>query len=277
MFRATPGKLPAADTTEIGGVKLPPGKAVNSQGGEEIAWISADVVPADQLGALIRDLAAVFGTTGLWPLQAHGRGQDGPDSWDGDVPGDVGDDAAWSGGDLGQPWGDGELAGPESTVGDALPVLLRLGAENADADDPDADPDRPAAVTALAAAVPGAELPAGALDVEGAGALLLVPVARPADVPHAVGWLGASDDGLSGTEVSSVLRSWEERFGAVPVSIGDDALMLQVARPPQSPEQLDGVLSEHYAFCPDNVDRGEGTAAYREGLTEWTHWSFWWD
>ncbi|BDH59193.1 hypothetical protein MTP03_41320 [Tsukamurella sp. PLM1] len=80
-----------------------------------------------------------------------------------------------------------------------------------------------------------------------------------------------------GADIAAVLRSWEERFGAVPVSIGYDSLMLQVARPPQAPDQLDGVLSEHYAVCPDNVDRGEGADAYREGLSEWTHWSFWWD
>ncbi|TWS21160.1 DUF4253 domain-containing protein [Tsukamurella asaccharolytica] len=277
MFRATPGEPPASDATEVGGVTLPPGRTVASRSGEAIAWISADALPGDQLGALIRDLAAAFATTGLWPLQAHGRGQEGPDSWDGDVPGEAADDAAWSEGDLAQPWGDGELAGPQGTVGDALPVLVRLGAENPENEDPDADPDRPAAVTALAEAVPGADLPAGALDVEGAGALLLVPVARPADVPYALGWAGAADGGLSGTDVSSVLRSWEDRFGAVPVSIGDDALMVQVARPPQSPAQLDGVLAEHYAFCADNIDRGEGAEAYREGLTEWTHWSFWWE
>lgn len=277
MFHATPGKLPAANATEVGGVKIPSGQPVQSESGDAVAWISADVLPADQLNELIRDLAAAYDKTGLWPLQAHGRGQDGPDSWDGDVPGEAGDDTAWSGGDLGQPWGDGELAGPQGTVGDALPVLLRLGAENLDDEEPDADPDRPAAVTALAEAVPGADLPAGALDVEGAGALLLVPVARPADVPYALGWSGATDESLGGTDVSAVLRSWEERFGAVPVSIGYDALMVQVARPPQSPAQLDGVLSEHYAFCADNVDRGEGTDAYRQGLTEWTHWSFWWE
>ncbi|BDH59194.1 hypothetical protein MTP03_41330 [Tsukamurella sp. PLM1] len=87
MFRATAGKVPAADAEEVGGVTLPPGRLVQSQGGADLAWISTGVIPAERLNQLIRDLAAVFGTTGLWPLQAHGRGQDGPDSWDGDVPG----------------------------------------------------------------------------------------------------------------------------------------------------------------------------------------------
>jgi hypothetical protein len=118
---------------------------------------------------------------------------------------------------------------------------------------------------------------AGELEMPAVGALLLVPVSRAADVPKAIGWLGPVNHGLSGEDVSAVLRSWEERFGAVLVSIGFATLVVQVARRPESEKQLSSLVGEHHAFCPDNIDQGMAPETYFDGIAEWTPWSFWWD
>ncbi|WP_441964750.1 DUF4253 domain-containing protein [Mycolicibacterium houstonense] len=245
MFRATPGPLPSADARELARVALPAGRIVTATegSGAAVAWISAEVLPEDELTELVRSLATVFPQTGLWPLQALGC--------------DKG---------LQQPWGDGEMDGPESEVPDPMAVLTREQFE---------EPTVPA-VTALAPAQPGPDLRADELDVE-AGGLLLVPVARPADVPAALGWWGGTNYALSGADFSAVLRSWEDRFGTVLVSIGFDTMTVQVGRQPESEQQLDALLREHYAFCPDNIDQGMKPDAFRLGLAEWGYWNFWWD
>lgn len=247
MFRAIPGQLPAADAGDLAGIALPPGRIVVAREGtgEAVAWISTDLLPAAQLEELICALAAVFLQTGLWPLHAEGHPE----------------------GRLDQPWAFGEMDGPEGEIPDALTVLTR---------DDDGDRSVPP-VTELASPQPGPELDAGAIGIGVNGRLLLVPVARPADVPAALGWWGGTNYGLSGADFSAVLRSWEDRFGAVLISIGFATMAVQVGRRPVLLEQLDALLREHYAFCPDNIDQGLPPEVFRDGLAEWNFWSFWWD
>jgi len=97
------------------------------------------------------------------------------------------------------------------------------------------------------------------------------------DVPAALGWWGGTNYALSGADFSAVLQSWEDRFGTVLVSIGFDTMTVQVGRRPESEQQLDALLREHYAFCPDNIDQGMKPDAFRLGLAEWGYWNFWWD
>ena len=247
MFRATPGQLPAADVGALAGITLPPGRIVVTEegAGAAVAWISADVLPADQLEELIRALAEVFPHTGLWPLHAEGFPK----------------------GRLDQPWAFGEMDGPGDEIPDALAVLTC---------NDDEDLTVPA-VTELASPQPGTDLDAGALGIGIDGRLLLVSATRPADVPAALGWWGGTNYGLSGADFSAVLRSWEDRFGAVLISIGFDTMAVQVGRRPVSAEQLDALLREHYVFCPDNIDQGLPPEVLRDGLAEWNFWSFWWD
>jgi hypothetical protein len=42
----------------------------------------------------------------------------------------------------------------------------------------------------------------------------LVPVTRSSDISAVIGWAEAASDLLADEEVSVVLRSWEQRFGA---------------------------------------------------------------
>ncbi|MGV7586337.1 DUF4253 domain-containing protein [Mycobacterium kansasii] len=245
MFRATPGQLPAADARDLAGIALPPGRIVTAQegAGAPVAWVSTEQLPEDRLTELVRALAAVFPRTGLWPVQALGL----EDSLD-------------------RPWGQGEMDGPEEQIPEALAALDQDHSDN---------PSVPA-VTALAPAQPGPDLLPDQLGVM-EGGLLLVPVSRPADVPAALGWWGGTNYCMSGADFSAVLRSWEDRFAAVLVSIGFDTMTVQVGRRPESEEQLDALLREHYAFCPDNIDQGMPPDVFRLGLPEWLYWNFWWD
>ncbi|MFC7752265.1 DUF4253 domain-containing protein [Tsukamurella soli] len=106
---------------------------------------------------------------------------------------------------------------------------------------------------------------------------MLVPVARPADVPAALGWIGATNSELRGAELTAVLRSWEDRFGAVLIGLGFDTMTVQLSRLPQGADEIQAILGEHYAFCADNIDQGLPADQYAEGLSEWLHWDFWWD
>jgi hypothetical protein len=108
--------------------------------------------------------------------------------------------------------------------------------------------------------------------------LALVPVTRGADVPVALGWYGAVNHTNDIWKISVVLRSWEERFGALLVELGFDTVSLIVRRPPRAEEAL-AVAAEHYAFCPDNIDQSETSSlsAYAELLTQSPAWHFWWD
>lgn len=106
----------------------------------------------------------------------------------------------------------------------------------------------------------------------------LVSVPRPADVPAALGWYGAVNADQSGAELSAVLRSWEDRFGAVLVSLGWDTLTVIPTRRPADRDERLVLAAEHMAFCGDVVSQGLGTIpAYADSLTDQPAWNFWWD
>ncbi|WP_327414115.1 DUF4253 domain-containing protein [Streptomyces sp. NBC_01233] len=109
--------------------------------------------------------------------------------------------------------------------------------------------------------------------------LALVPAARGADVPAALGWGGPTNHENDTALISTVLRSWEERFGARLVALGFDELHVSVAAPPRTVAQALPVAAEHFAFAPDNIWQGCGTIrAYAdEAVTGSDHWGFWWD
>lgn len=108
------------------------------------------------------------------------------------------------------------------------------------------------------------------------GHLTLVPADRPADVITAIGWTGPCNYGTDLAGLSAVLRSWEDRFGAVLVRL--DGATLSVAAPPRTVRHAQQIAAEHLAFCRD-VD-GEDPRplrAYASGLVGRSTWRFWWD
>jgi len=106
----------------------------------------------------------------------------------------------------------------------------------------------------------------------------LVNVEHPADVPAALGWAGAGNWTQDVAAISAVLRSWEERFGAVLIVLGFDALQLSVAAAPTTQERAQRTAAEHISFCPDNFRGQPGSLRdLAGGLVGNQLWRFWWD
>jgi hypothetical protein len=106
----------------------------------------------------------------------------------------------------------------------------------------------------------------------------IAPVSRPADVPAAAGWSGMCNSWDDVTEVSAVLRSWEDRFGAVLVRMLTSTLDLAVAAPPWTEADCLRVAAEHFAFtCDDDSPTPKTLRQYAQGLRGARRWSFWWD
>jgi hypothetical protein len=202
-----------------------------------------------------RRLVDAFPRTGLWPVilqSLHGY----PD----------------------RPWDKGEFDGPEQAdlrTADPHAVLADLWSMVIPLDEEDEDQHLepfgsrfPGLAPATDRAVPGRALD-HAFKSFGAARLGLVPVTRPADIVAVLGWQGAINHQEPGDlrRWSVVLRSWEDRFGAMLVALGFDTMLLVAQRPPTDLSQALLVAAEHYAFCSDNVDQaGMNLREYAEGL-----------
>lgn len=101
---------------------------------------------------------------------------------------------------------------------------------------------------------------------------------RPADLPATAGWTGMCNSWDDVAEVSAVLRSWEDRFGAVLVRMHRSVLELAVAAPPWTVDDCERVAAEHFAFtCDDDSPTPKTLIQYAQGLRGARRWSFWWD
>jgi hypothetical protein len=62
---------------------------------------------------------------------------------------------------------------------------------------------------------------------------------------------------VEAAQISAVIRSWEERFGAVVVLAEPGLAILAITAPPTTAEQGLAVAAEHFAFCPpETVEPG---------------------
>lgn len=106
--------------------------------------------------------------------------------------------------------------------------------------------------------------------------LALVPVERGADALTATGWEGAISHAET-VPLSAMLRTWEERFGARVVRVSRFSLTLSIAGPPVDEEHALHVAAEHWAFCPDKVERrAGGLIDYGRQIQEQITWTFNW-
>ncbi|MBM7774471.1 hypothetical protein JOD54_004675 [Actinokineospora baliensis] len=250
------------------GVPLPSGRCVTGEGGVgPVLWLSDQAAP-EGLWARLREEHA---RSGLWPLLL-----DSADDEAEDYP----------------PWGSGELM-PEPPGGyDAAVLLAQWWAEYTEhSSDDNLSPAERAAVTSPYAQWPGRAatptitadpgtiadgLASHALAGHPSTRIGLVPAARGSDALAIAGWLGATNYQSTG-ELASVLRDWEDRFGARVVAAGYDTLLLSVAAPPTTHADALAVAAEHFAFCPDNIWQGSTLFAYAEQLVGDHSWTFWWD
>lgn len=195
------------------------------------------VTTGEDLRPVYQRLMAAFPRTGLWPIAARGHA----------LLDRIGTNA--------------RLAHRCESAGDALAVLKRYGGDN---------------ISALA---PGVEqIPAMDLRLwQPMRSLMVVPVARPADVPAQLRWLGACNRFMTGDEISAVLRSWEDRYGAILVEIGGTTIGLIAAAVPEDPDDFEALLVEHYIFDYDVVDQIIMSEARHRELIKAGEWNFWWD
>jgi hypothetical protein len=256
-----PGTLPCADEAAcwtVAEVELPSGHLVFSKPADgtqtlPLAWVSDH--PVRDARTLWVRLAAAFDQTGLWPLAS--KGLDGLHS---------GLMRAWSDPD--------DTFDPPGDV-DTVDTLAFLRARFGDCQ----TEDPPVSITfAERTQWPQARLTISRTFVEPDSVIVLVPCTRPADAWNATGWTGAlCNHDITTTQASAVLRSWEDRFGAVLTNIGFDTISLAVASPPKK-EQLLAVAAEHEAFCPDIIVQGiDDLAAYAELREDCNGGRLWWD
>jgi hypothetical protein len=88
------------------------------------------------------------------------------------------------------------------------------------------------------------------------------------------GWNACPDDEYH----VAALRSWRDRFGAELIGLSSDRMDLRVTRRPDSREQALELAREHYVYCNDIIDQGEGTLSRLAAcLVAYNWWNFWWD
>ncbi|MFD7169707.1 DUF4253 domain-containing protein [Streptomyces violascens] len=105
--------------------------------------------------------------------------------------------------------------------------------------------------------------------------LALVAADRSADIPAVMGWDADAPLAL----LCSLLRSWEDRFGARVLAAVGSTVHVSVAHPPRTGEQALHIALEHVLTTADNVIKDPPTPYpdYAASLIDNNLWSFWWD
>ncbi|GAA1474028.1 hypothetical protein GCM10009621_15890 [Corynebacterium felinum] len=225
------------------------------------------LAPQSGLDQVYDKLLHAYPDTSWWPLQTTGLR-----------------------GELGRPWLEDELFEPTSEIGSAHEFFDQAIATYLNLDEDDETAQRLAELkfppltdalkqeffTSLNDTVnTQVLLPEWALN--DGHAVVVLPVARPADAPALLGWDGAANYDYSGAEISAVLRNWEDRFGALLAILNFDELTVVLPEHNFSTGKKHTIALEHYFFCPDNIEQsGADFPAYVAQVDD-TVWSFWWD
>ncbi|NNN36258.1 DUF4253 domain-containing protein [Streptomyces sp. S3(2020)] len=108
--------------------------------------------------------------------------------------------------------------------------------------------------------------------------LALVQAERGSDVPIALNWPGMTNH-MGKDDLSGVVRSWEDRFGARVVAFEHGGLHVSAAVPPKDLHEAHVLAAEHYLACPDvfHNDFGDWENTYPQELLTRRDWYFWWD
>lgn len=229
FFAKRSGSVPTARRPTIAGVRLPPGRRAPDS--LPSYWISDERLEA--AGEAASTIARAFAETGLWPLLWP---------WDADP-------AAY----LGQP------IEPDRIDAIDVEAVLRRGWDRLAAHP--AGLGEPVGPRFPGLAAGSLVDPAAARDpfqlaelLNVAARLMIAPCNRPADCVALIGGLAVEVDGA---EISAVIRSWEERFGAVLVAVEPSLATLAITAPPSVPEQALTAAAEQIAFCPpETVEPG---------------------
>jgi hypothetical protein len=244
--------------------------------GEPVAWISNRNVPSP--GSMWTDLSGQSGETGLQPfllgfLQPL---MDYPSA-----------ERVHPVDEPGRPWDTSEVGDPVDTalIDSADPAALLAGWWYWD------EEDREALTPMFApfgARFPGLapattteidpELRRRALDQYTRNARIgLVPAGRPADILARVGWNHCANASREVADVTTVLRSWEDRFGARLFEVGFDSIRLLVSRPPRTLEEALPIAAEHFVFSDTAHAECQHVSDIAAAIVDNPFWDFWWD
>lgn len=100
-----------------------------------------------------------------------------------------------------------------------------------------------------------------------------VEAQRPADIPGVLGWPLPVDL----VDLTAVLRSWEDRFGAHVAVLGGGVLWLIVERPPTDRTRLERLACEIAAICPNAAGQCGSFAGFVDTLAASNLWELFWD
>jgi Domain of unknown function (DUF4253) len=226
FFAKRSGAVPSARRPTIAGVRLPPGR----RGPDSLPsyWISDE--PLDAAGDTAGTIAGAFEETGQWPLLW---------SWNEDP-------ASY----LEQP------IEPDQVDAVDVEAVLRRAWERI-AEHPDGlvepvGPRWPGLAEGSQVDPTTTRDPFQLAELSSVSArLMIVPCNRPADCVALIGGLAANEIDIA--EISALIRSWEERFGAVLVAVEPCLATLAITAPPSEPEQALTAAAEQFGFCPPNT------------------------
>jgi Domain of unknown function (DUF4253) len=263
--------LPADGGVRLGSVLLPEGKQISGWTGDPLLWATSEPVP--HAGSVWLALHDMQEQTGLVPILLAGLSEHEPD----------------------RPWDSGELDGgcglPEVDRLDPADVLASTWADSLDPEDD--SPEQAQRVAPFSLRFPG--LAPGQEEVlspvelaQAVGSLAparvgLVRAAHPADVLALVGYNGTANRYGTSAPLVAVLRSWEQRFGAVLLEVGFDHVRLLVERPPRALPVAQAAAAEIWAMCDEFWAIEESHRALRnvsdiaDCLIGAPFWSLWLD
>jgi hypothetical protein len=267
-------RMPEEGELRLGSVTLPAGKLITTYGSRDpVAWVTVDLV--SEPGRIWAALSDAHQETGLVPFLLGSL---------------LGHPA--------RPWDTGEFVEPADPahvdhINGADVLKQRWDGEMYEVDEP-GEPEDPEFVEYIEAAIapfsrrfPGLA-PAVTQGPEpgqlreflsslAPARIGLVPAVRPADVLPLVGWTPSDQD--SALPVAAVVRSWEDRFGAMLLEVGFAEIRLLVQRPPRRRAAIERVAAEHWAFADecDGIGRGSVADITAVLLDQPAVWQFWWD
>jgi Domain of unknown function (DUF4253) len=223
--------IPDDESMTINGAWLHSGRQIRRyRSGPAVAWATGRAVPHP--GMRWRLIAEESATTGLQPILLSGL--------DGSTE---------------RPWDRGEFDTPGDLADIDLCDVARLLADGWAGQEPSADQLEADGAEWWADYSLMFEPYVG--DFPGlASRIGLVPAARPADVLTRLGWTGVVNRGWGPAQVSAVLRSWEDRFGARLLEVGFADIRLVVSRPPRTLDEALPIAAEHVAFCDECARMG---------------------
>lgn len=259
--------LPEDGEVRLASVVLPPGtrQFAESDPDNPVAWVTS--VPVTGAGRIWQALSHVRAETGLTPVLL-GDAEPDPDVFR-------------------EPH---DLAEVESRG--AVTVLESRWAESFP---PDETGLWAKALAPFSARFPGLAEPTGtsvthvahceALETFASALICLVSADRPADILPVIGWAGPDLQYPDCVSIASVLRSWEDRFGARLLHVGPGAeIRLLVSRPPDALTHALPIAAELLALGHAYIDdyrkpRADLTtvSGIASAIVGNPVWGLWWD